>query len=101
LPVFFLLLNTLSIRLALRYFGEPPYLAAGKLTDHFRTTFRISERESEIISLLTEGHTSQEIADCLFISLKTVENHVYSIYQKTEVRNRVQLLNLVQSNRAS
>ncbi|MCK4679003.1 MAG: LuxR family transcriptional regulator, partial [Bacteroidales bacterium] len=38
-----------------------------------------------------------EIADALFISLQTVKDHNYNIYLKTGVRNRVELVNMINS----
>jgi len=40
---------------------------------------------------------NKEISDTLFISLQTVKDHIYRIFQKTDVKNRVQLINLIQS----
>ena len=63
----------------------------------FITEFRITEREKEIIALLIEGLSNKEISRRLFISIKTVKNHVTNIYTKTSVNNRVQLSNLIRS----
>jgi DNA-binding CsgD family transcriptional regulator len=57
--------------------------------------YGISAREREIIDLILAGHTNQEIADRLFISLATVKDHNYNIFRKTGVRNRVELVNLM------
>jgi len=65
----------------------------------FLTEYHISKREEEVIRELCEGKTNKEISDALFISLQTVKDHVYRIYQKTDVKNRVQLINLIQSSR--
>jgi DNA-binding NarL/FixJ family response regulator len=48
----------------------------------------ISPRELEIIHLLAEGKQNSEIAELLFISKYTVENHLRSIYRKMDVKNR-------------
>lgn len=53
--------------------------------------WRLSARENEIASLLSEGKTNGEIAETLFISQKTVETHIYNIFRKVGVSNRVQL----------
>lgn len=53
----------------------------------------ISEREAEIITLLVEGYSNQEIAKKLYISPNTVKTHIKNIYAKLEVNNRLQLLN--------
>ena len=55
----------------------------------------ISDREKEIIGLVALGLDNREIGKRLFISPKTVKNHMTSIYAKTGVRNRVQLANLL------
>ena len=48
----------------------------------------LSARESEIMSLIADGHTNGEIASSLFLAEKTVKNHVRSIYSKMGVGNR-------------
>lgn len=48
----------------------------------------ISDREIEILNLIAAGHTNQQIADELYISLSTVKSHTQKIYQKLEVKNR-------------
>lgn len=53
----------------------------------------LSERELEIITLVAEGLTNQEIASTLTISKRTVDNHVSNIFTKTGAKNRVALLN--------
>jgi DNA-binding CsgD family transcriptional regulator len=55
----------------------------------------ISDREKEIIRLVALGLDNREIGRRLFISPKTVKNHMTSIYAKTGARNRVQLANLL------
>ncbi|MBA7679336.1 hypothetical protein ES703_87625 [subsurface metagenome] len=65
----------------------------------FLEEYKISKREEEVIQQLCKGKTNKEISETLFISLQTVKDHVYRIYQKTDVKNRVQLINLIQSYR--
>ncbi len=50
----------------------------------------------ESIYQLCAGKTNKEISRALFISLQTVKDHIYRIYLKTNVKNRVQLINLIQ-----
>ena len=50
----------------------------------------LTERESEVISLLCKGLKNNEIADKLNISTHTVKAHLEAIYEKLGVFNRVQ-----------
>ena len=58
----------------------------------------LSAREIEIIELVAEGLTNQEIADRLTISKRTVDNHVSNVFTKTGSKNRVALLNWAMDN---
>ncbi|MGB0898766.1 MAG: response regulator transcription factor [Psychrobium sp.] len=53
----------------------------------------LTKREKTIIKLVCQGAKNQEVADSLNISPHTVKTHLYSIFRKTECRNRVELLN--------
>jgi len=53
----------------------------------------LNTREMEILRLLASGKTNREIAESLFISLKTVANHVTNIFNKTNCANRVEASN--------
>jgi two-component system, NarL family, response regulator LiaR len=50
----------------------------------------LTKREMEILLLMAKGKTNQEIADELFIALKTVKTHVSNILSKLEVQDRTQ-----------
>ncbi len=52
----------------------------------------LTGREREILKLIAEGHTSREIADTLFISLKTVQGHRTKIMKKLDLHNRTELI---------
>jgi DNA-binding NarL/FixJ family response regulator len=51
----------------------------------------ITDREEEVLKLVAEGHTSQQIADLLVISVKTVERHRANLLQKLGLRDRLEL----------
>jgi DNA-binding NarL/FixJ family response regulator len=51
----------------------------------------LSPRELEVVKLIAEGHTSEEIAGKLFISKKTVDRHRANVLEKLGMRNRVEL----------
>jgi len=48
----------------------------------------LTPREKEVLDLLAEGMTYQEIADVLVVSVHTVDSHLRNIYGKLRVRNR-------------
>lgn len=52
---------------------------------------KLSKREEEVALLVAEGMSNQEVADKLYVSLRTVKAHLSSIYEKTAVRNRLEL----------
>ena len=60
--------------------------------------YRITRREQDVVRGILEGRSNAEIAAAFFISEKTVETHVYNIYQKTGVKSRIPLLNLFRDN---
>ncbi|SDZ04524.1 two-component system, NarL family, response regulator LiaR [Evansella caseinilytica] len=51
---------------------------------------QLTEREMDVLKLMTEGKSNQEIADALFIALKTVKVHVSNILSKLDVQDRTQ-----------
>jgi DNA-binding NarL/FixJ family response regulator len=51
----------------------------------------LSPRELEVVKLIAEGHTSDEIGEMLFISKKTVDRHRANTLEKLGMRNRVEL----------
>jgi two-component system response regulator NreC len=52
----------------------------------------LSEREHDVLRLLALGHTNQEIADLLFISVRTAETHRASIMQKLGLHTRAEVV---------
>ncbi|MEI0606322.1 helix-turn-helix transcriptional regulator [Brachyspira pulli] len=56
-------------------------------------TINLTRREKEILSYLLDGKTNKEVSLILDISLNTVNNHVANIYEKSGVKNRVELVN--------
>ena len=50
----------------------------------------LTEREIEVLKLLAKGMLNKEIANALFISEKTVKNHISSIFRKLNVQDRTQ-----------
>ena len=50
----------------------------------------LSKRELEILGLLAQGHSNQEIAAKLFVSLSTVKTHIQNLFEKLDVKRRIQ-----------
>ena len=53
-------------------------------------TSQVSAREVEVLQLIAEGASPPEVAEQLFISVKTVKNHLSSIYEKLDASDRTQ-----------
>ena len=53
----------------------------------------LTKRESEVAEQVSQGLTSKQVAEVLFISERTVNKHLQSIYRKSETKNRVELIN--------
>jgi DNA-binding NarL/FixJ family response regulator len=82
--------------------GEPflyPRAARALIRDHLARLRNgkppgrdpLTPRETEIVKLVAEGHTSREIAETLVISEKTVERHRANVLEKLGMRDRVEL----------
>jgi len=52
----------------------------------------LTSREMEVLKLVVEGHTTREIADLLFVSVKTVLGHRTKIMNKLDIHNRTELI---------
>ncbi|MBB6481879.1 LuxR C-terminal-related transcriptional regulator [Spirochaeta isovalerica] len=97
LPVYLMTINAGSFLFAGSFLNRDPLADESGVTDRFRQTYNISERETELVNKLLEGLSNREIADQLCISVKTVENHLYNIYRKTDVSARGQLIHMLHS----
>jgi DNA-binding NarL/FixJ family response regulator len=91
-----------AVRLAAT--GEPVFTPslAGLVLSEFRRvaagssqttdTKALSPRENEVLKLVAKGYTYREIAEKLFISVKTVQNHVQNILSKLQLHRRYELM---------
>jgi NarL family two-component system response regulator LiaR len=59
------------------------------------TLLLLTEREKQVIQLLSSGLTYQKISDELCISHETVKMHIKNIYRKLQVENKIQALQKV------
>ena len=81
--------------------GEPMFTPslAGLVLDEFRRIASkdpdepaLTPRENEVLRLVAKGYTYREIAEKLFLSVKTVQNHVQNILTKLQLRRRYELM---------
>jgi DNA-binding NarL/FixJ family response regulator len=81
--------------------GEPVFTPslAGLVLDEFRRVAagdpaepKLTPRENEVLKLVAKGYTYREIAEKLFLSVKTVQNHVQNILTKLQLRKRYELM---------
>ncbi len=52
----------------------------------------LTEREREILLLLSHGLKNREIGDKIFLSPTTIKKHVYNLYQKLDVHSRIEVV---------
>jgi len=67
------------------------YLEGRKTLKENSTWDNLTQREKEILKLVGEGHTNKEIADFLFISVKTVDKHRANLMKKLDIHNAAKL----------
>ncbi|WP_290784476.1 LuxR C-terminal-related transcriptional regulator [Halomonas sp.] len=64
----------------------------------YRPVCGLTHRELEIIGMLGSGASNGDIADTLFVSEHTVKSHLYNIFRKIDVHNRIQAVNWARQN---
>jgi len=78
-----------------------PAVAAGLLQrlaalagdgDGRAATEQLTAREQEVLSLIIEGLSNKQIAQCLYIELPTVKNHVHHVFEKLRVHRRTEAI---------
>jgi DNA-binding CsgD family transcriptional regulator len=98
LALMFTTISILNNFYSMLYSSQPVYIKNNELTESFSRRFQISKREKDVLESLLAGQANKEIAEKLSISVRTVENHLSSIYQKTETSGRIQVINLIRAN---
>ena len=58
----------------------------------------LTKRENEVVTVLTQGKNNKDIARYLFIEECTVKNHLQSIYEKLQVKTRLELMKKITGN---
>jgi DNA-binding CsgD family transcriptional regulator len=101
LPWGLILLIFLVKKLNEFYLLKPSAFQNSKELEKIYVKYKITKREQEIIALICLGKTNRDIEDALFISIHTVRNHIYNIFQKLNVKNRVELINFIRMETSS
>ena len=94
-PIYFMAFSIIILVYLFIYFKRMPHAPVRELTYDRVARFHITEREYSVVKLIKEGLTNKEIAVKLDISVNTVNNHVANIFAKTQVRSRIDLLNVL------
>ena len=68
-------------------------LSKQKSNNRPQESMELSDREMELLGLLSDGLRYKEIADKLYISVPTVKSHLHSIYKKMHVGSRTEAVN--------
>lgn len=69
--------------------------------DSIAEKYRLTVREREVLELVYEGYTNPDIGSKLYISINTVKKHTHNLYEKLDVRNRMELAHLINSQESS
>ncbi len=80
----------------LLYLPDKPDINKDSLQEFYKW-HKITNREKEIISLIIKGYDNKKIGKTLYISSRTVKAHIYNIYQKSDVKNRIELINKIKN----
>ncbi len=99
LHLYFFICNLLIIKAIFSYFIIRKSINDDEISKEFIDLYGISNREVEVIQLLIHGYTAREMGELLYISRQTVKNHIYKIYQKVNVNNKIEFLNQLKSIR--
>ena len=98
--LFYIIWNIVFLLFLIRGFiRKPDNLMDINLEPAFIKSYNLTERESEIVNMLIQGKTNPSISEKLFLSIKTVKNHIYKIYQKTGVKSRIELAYLIKNRK--
>jgi DNA-binding NarL/FixJ family response regulator len=75
------------------------YVASLRDEDHPALVPKLTEREEQILQLMAEGLSNQEIARKLFLQPQTVKNYVHLLFQKLDVHSRLEVIRSLRSGR--
>jgi DNA-binding NarL/FixJ family response regulator len=80
----------LGVWMGFRFTSQQKNSSLKIITLKQRQQFDISKREFEVLKLIDQGLSNQEIADKLFVSLNTVKTHTSNLFSKLDAKRRTQ-----------
>lgn len=100
LPTFYIALNVLTIFWVMTLSKKMPELFRMSvdrkdMVEMFFDKYSITEREKDVVQMLINGYSYENIAESLIISKSTVKTHIRNVYRKVEVNNKVELMNTI------
>ena len=102
--IFWFVINIVMIYLVYRRAFVPAYFGSGESKPEFsledslekvKKEYDLTDREKELVELIYEGRSNAEIAEILFISESTVKTHIYNIFKKMKIKNRMSVMRIV------
>lgn len=102
--IFWFVINIVMIYMVYRrafvpvYFNnedKAPEFSLDDRLEQVREEYDLTEREKELVALIYEGRSNAEIAEALFISESTVKTHIYNIFKKMKIKNRMSVMRIV------
>lgn len=102
--IFWFIVNIVMIYLVYRRAFVPAYSVSDEKSpedlleeklETVKTKYNLTEREKELTALIYEGRSNAEIAEALFISESTVKTHIYNIFKKMGIKNRMSVMKIV------
>ena len=79
--------------------GAPPLQTVltdfDKRLSEVAARYNLTRREREVTELICQGKSNKDIAEILFLSESTVKTHIYNIFRKLEVKNRIEAIRIV------
>ena len=91
IELFGVVIGTLFLALGV-WLGTTWFRQKNRIDRYDASKLGLSKREIEVLELLSQGYSNQEIADRLFVSLNTIKTHISKIYQKLQAKRRTQAI---------
>lgn len=91
-PAYYLTIGIMNIVYTFKYYNKINSSSPKAMN---LDQYGVTKRECEVIQLLIEGRSYEDISNTLTISLSSVKTHVSNIYKKLEIKNKIELINIV------